>query len=33
MVLDDEIGQPDTRQIERLPPDGVLELESVAWDA
>ena len=25
MVLDDQIGQPDARQIERLPPDGVLE--------
>ena len=25
MLLDHEIGQPDARQIERLPPHGVLE--------
>ncbi len=25
MVLDDEIGQSDARQVERLPPHGVLE--------
>ena len=25
MVLDDEVGQPDARQIEGLPPHGVLE--------